>query len=315
MAWTLFASLTSPKEPDLDTNLATLANLAVIPCAVTGVNTLALSPLAGDLPPVGAYKNNQMFVGRAGSGNTAAVTAQYLTLAQLNVYKDTTTGPAALTGAEFAQGQMLLLAYDGTLNSGLGGLHLLNPIVSGGGGGGTPGPPGPAGVSSGAPGFVSNLKVLVTSDTAATITYKAVGLSDQTATFLTSFNGTLTLATGTIGVNGRDSATALANQFYYLYVIYAPGTATTACLMSTSATAPTLPTGYTLYARVGTVLVDGSSRLVRTIQYNDRVQYIVDGTVLTCVADYGARRGRHLLGLSSDVCGGDSGRDLRAVDR
>lgn len=55
-----------------------------------------------------------------------------------------------------------------------------------------------------------------------------------------------------VGVNGRDkSAAMVAGGCYYLWVIYNATTSTSACLISTSNTAPTMPSGYTYKALVG----------------------------------------------------------------
>src|SRR5581483_4290058 len=170
MAWTLFASLTSPKEPDLDANLAILANLSLIPCIMTGTNTITAQPISGNLPPITSYQNNQAFIGRMGNGNTGAATFQFSSLASVNVYKDTASGPAVLVGNEISQNMMALFIYDQQLNSGVGGVHFINPVVTGSGGGGGGGGGGTTtvvGASTGAPGFRSGLKVLRASATTA----------------------------------------------------------------------------------------------------------------------------------------------------
>ena len=62
------------------------------------------------------------------------------------------------------------------------------------------------------------------------------------------------------GVNGLDVGAAnsqIASTWYYVYVIW-NGT-TVAGLLSASATAPTLPPGYTHYARVGSVRTDATA--------------------------------------------------------
>jgi hypothetical protein len=56
----------------------------------------------------------------------------------------------------------------------------------------------------------------------------------------------------TSGANGRDTGPD-ANGKWYIHVIYNPATATRAGLLSLSRTAPTLPAGYTHWARVGMV--------------------------------------------------------------
>lgn len=81
----------------------------------------------------------------------------------------------------------------------------------------------------------------------------------------------------TSGANGLDTGTRAASTWYHVYVIYNPTTNTTAGLFSLSATAPTLPSGYTYYARVGAVLTDasGSKYLMQTLQTGRRVRYVI----------------------------------------
>jgi hypothetical protein len=66
-----------------------------------------------------------------------------------------------------------------------------------------------------------------------------------------------------------------------VYVIYNINTSTTAGLISLSATAPTLPSGYTLSARVGAVRTDSSANLKRTLQFGRKAQYVVTATTNT----------------------------------
>lgn len=66
------------------------------------------------------------------------------------------------------------------------------------------------------------------------------------------------------GANGLDTGAEASNTHYFAWVIYNPATATVAALLSTSATAPTLPSGYTYRALVGAVRNDGSSNFVKT---------------------------------------------------
>jgi hypothetical protein len=116
-----------------------------------------------------------------------------------------------------------------------------------------------------------NFVQTVTSNTAATIAADYCPYTGATIS--------LTLSTSTTGANALDTGTIAASTWYYTYVIY--GTAGGACLMSLSSSAPTLPTGYTYYCRVGVVRTNASNYLYRTIQYGRRTQYIMDGTILT----------------------------------
>lgn len=70
---------------------------------------------------------------------------------------------------------------------------------------------------------------------------------------------TLTVDITASGANGLDSGSESSWVWYYIYLIYNPSTQTYASLLSTSSTSPTLPSGYTKYRRLGSVINDGSS--------------------------------------------------------
>jgi hypothetical protein len=82
----------------------------------------------------------------------------------------------------------------------------------------------------------------------------------------------LTISTGSAGANALDAGTVANSTWYSVWAIY-NGT-TVAGLLSTSATSPTLPDGYTFKTRLGWVRTDGSSNLYRTLQYGSRAQYV-----------------------------------------
>jgi hypothetical protein len=87
----------------------------------------------------------------------------------------------------------------------------------------------------------------------------------------------------TSGANGLDAGTVAADTWYAVHVIYNPTTNTTAALLSLSSSAPTLPSGYTHYLRVGWVLTDSTNAYpLSMIQRNSRAQWAVDsGSNLT----------------------------------
>lgn len=85
--------------------------------------------------------------------------------------------------------------------------------------------------------------------------------SDGVAYLASTVSVTADMSLG-VSANGLDAGTEAANTWYYLWLIY-NGT-TVASLISTSATAPTLPTGYTHKALVGQVRNDNSSNFVVT---------------------------------------------------
>lgn len=66
---------------------------------------------------------------------------------------------------------------------------------------------------------------------------------------------------------GRDSAAAVAALgCYHVFLIWNPSLAVDA-LFSTSATAPTLPTGYTKFRRIGSILTDSGASIVQYRQF------------------------------------------------
>lgn len=76
-----------------------------------------------------------------------------------------------------------------------------------------------------------------------------------------------------VGANGIDAGSLANTTWYSLWVIGNPLTNTVAGLIGTSATAPTLPSGYTFKARVGWMRTDGSAHFLKTLQYGKTARY------------------------------------------
>jgi hypothetical protein len=108
-------------------------------------------------------------------------------------------------------------------------------------------------------GNFSGLTVQVTSATQVTVT-ASLGLS-------------VTAAITATGANGLDTGVEAANTWYHCWVVWSGTTA--AALLSTSATAPTMPATYVNKVRVGAIRNDNSSNLYRTLQTGRRAQYVV----------------------------------------
>lgn len=87
----------------------------------------------------------------------------------------------------------------------------------------------------------------------------------------------LTINSAGSGANGLDTGSIAASTWYSIWVIYNPTTGTTAGLLSLSATAPTMPAGYTYKARVGWTRTDGTANKypLSFTQKGNRVQYVV----------------------------------------
>jgi len=103
-----------------------------------------------------------------------------------------------------------------------------------------------------------NLKITTPADNqSVTITADKVLVVDSNDLSVILSTVSLTVDLDVAGANGLDTGSIAANTGYFLYVIY-NGT-TTAGLASTSATAPTMPSGYTYKALVGWCTTDATT--------------------------------------------------------
>lgn len=115
-------------------------------------------------------------------------------------------------------------------------------------------------------GATPNSQIAVTADSAI------IGNAAGTAAVYRSAIA-FTISSGTAGANGLDTGTLAVSTWYYVYLID-NGTAP-AGLISKSATAPTLPSGYTYYERIGTVRTDSVLNFYRTLQVGKVTQFTV----------------------------------------
>ena len=115
-------------------------------------------------------------------------------------------------------------------------------------------------------GATPNTQVALTAD-------QAVLFNAANAAYLATGISLPTISTGSVGANALDAGTVAASTWYSVWVIY--NGVTVAGLLSTSATAPTLPSGYTYKARLGWVKTDASSILLRILQLGRNAQYLV----------------------------------------
>ena len=79
---------------------------------------------------------------------------------------------------------------------------------------------------------------------------------------------TASWAVGT-GNGGLDTGAVATSTWYHVYLIERVDTGVTDIIFSLSASAPTLPTNYTLYRRIGSMKTDGSSQWIKFTQTYD----------------------------------------------
>lgn len=112
--------------------------------------------------------------------------------------------------------------------------------------------------------------------TATTLSASAdfVVVTDGTNYKTVALNAVLNISLNGL-VNRLDTGTVAANTWYSIWAI-ATSAGASGLLVSTSATAPTMPAGYTYKARIGwTKTLSASSSLHGIYQYGRRAQYIV----------------------------------------
>lgn len=81
----------------------------------------------------------------------------------------------------------------------------------------------------------------------------------------------ITISTGSTGANGIDAGSQAASTWYYIFMIVNSGSGALAGLVSTSASNPTMPTGYNYALLLGAVYSDSGTHFVPFTQLGNRV--------------------------------------------
>jgi hypothetical protein len=112
--------------------------------------------------------------------------------------------------------------------------------------------------------------ILSTVGSSATFAVAAGGAVDSSNADMMMLAAALSKTTAVWAVgsgNGAlDTSTIAANTWYHVHLIKRPDTGATDVLISTSATAPTLPANYTLFRRIGSMLTNGSGQWVKFVE-------------------------------------------------
>jgi hypothetical protein len=97
---------------------------------------------------------------------------------------------------------------------------------------------------------------------------------DETLTLASALTKRLDAAWGA-GTNqgGLDTGAKAASTWYHVWAIKDPSSGVVDALFSLSATAPTMPSGYTKKRRIGAIKTDGSSNILAFTHAGDLVQW------------------------------------------
>lgn len=99
-----------------------------------------------------------------------------------------------------------------------------------------------------------------------TITMGTLNCLDSLRTSLITCSS-VTLNFSTTGLNGLDTGTIASNTWYYIYAILNPTTLATGYLASTSATSPTLPSGFTRFRLLTAVTTLAGSAVLDNVDW------------------------------------------------
>jgi hypothetical protein len=275
---------TTADATQVDANFNEIVNDVNNNGAHNGVNSdiTALTALTTPIPPAGGGTN--VFVGGTSTGvanaqiiatpvpsgftltignrivwepgftNTGALTLVVNGTTATAVLKPTATGLAPLTGGEVFLGQAAEAYFDGTE-------YVLFTNAN---------PPVPTKFLQN---YLAGL-VLSTAGGSGTFGISAGEASDSTnvASMLLASAYTKTTASWAVGTgNGGLDTGAIANStWYHVFVIQRVDTGVVDILFSLSPSAPTLPTGYTLFRRIGSMKTDTSAHWFLFYQFADQ---------------------------------------------
>ncbi len=115
--------------------------------------------------------------------------------------------------------------------------------------------------SSFIPNYANGLKISNNATTPDSKLDVAVGsIIDSTKTFQLSLASAVTIDADNNGLNGLDTGSLANSTVYAVHLVADPVTnQASGCMLSLSATAPTLPAGYGYFALIGYVVTDGTA--------------------------------------------------------
>ena len=240
-----------------------------IPTTASGTNALTLTPATNYYVPA-AYTNGQLASFKAVATSSGSMTLQIGGLALLKLF--TAAGVQAASG-DVVNGNHYEVQYWSDLDSSAGGFIILNATTTS--------------IANSVQGSFKNLQITNggSPNTQVVVTADAAVLQNAGGGTARVTSVSVTISTAASGANGIDTGSVANSTWYAVYLIYNSGSSTTAGLLSTSSTAPTLPSGFTYFARYGWVRTNGSGNLLLTLQKGRVAQYTV-GTAASTVPNY-----------------------------
>lgn len=122
-------------------------------------------------------------------------------------------------------------------------------------------------------GAYRNLKVTRASASTLTVTADEIFVQDSSGYAFRKSALSVTVDITASGANGLDTGSEGSSRWYYVWVIRKSSDGTTACLLSESSSAPTMPSGYDQKALISAVRNDASSDFIAFIQTGRKYCY------------------------------------------
>lgn len=111
------------------------------------------------------------------------------------------------------------------------------------------------------PDSIRNMVLAWASNT--TLTISSGWCRDSTSAFNIVFSSTVTINAAVRGINGIDTGTFAASKVYAVHAVMdSTGRLLPGAIISLSATAPTMPSGYDKFRRIGWAITDGSTHFL-----------------------------------------------------
>lgn len=266
MTWpTIFANLASGNQnlALFDAMFAQVAQIVAIPCTASGANSIVLTPI-GSNPTIAAYAELCAFRFKAVGNSSGNVSVQFGALSSLLAYKS--DGVTRIGNGDLLNGIEYVAVYTSSLNSGSGGVFIENASI--------------AAVTVNPGGSLIN-EVIVnnagTPNSQIDVSYDECVMVNASGIAIRAVSQSFTINFLTQGANGQDNSNALAaNTWYFGYSI--SNGSTTAGLVSTSATAPTFPSGYSYKKLIFAWRTNGTPVLYGARQRNRVVEYVYFGS-------------------------------------
>ena len=266
---TTFTNLPAGNQPAslLDQMFIIVGGMGSIPCTAVGLNSITATPITGYYQPT-AYANFQLISFTVPASLSGAASVRLGSLPFVKLFMP--TGVQANSG-DLLIGNFVMCAFNAALDSGNGGFQVFNAT--------TPS------VIQPVQGTFKNLIIFNgtgSPDSTITINADQVMLANVPGGAVKVSNVNVTINSGVNGANGLDSGTVAIATWYAVYVIYNANTTTTAGLISLTPSTPTLPSGYTFFARVGWFRTGAAStNFHRIIQRGREARYAVTNATQT----------------------------------